>query len=279
MITLQHSLATLYGLRGNCEEFDKEIPYVLLPDAIRKYCGPRQYTHFEEASDKTDISWYKFPKTIKNIESKEEALDTDLHLANCVPAAIGEQTHIEEFEAHNQHLSPEYYAGVKKHLTQDCIFDEFIRQQIDCSKKYEDKFTFKGTEYDGKGIRKVIGDIENQGLYILAYMMDKSYGITTNQEWFDRHVKDVLDREYSADLAEGTYKYMHIPEELNKRITEKDWSHLNEGILPLSEYMEMYKEVITEMPKIDMEKSERESGIKNSEKTKSNTMAEGPEDR
>ena len=43
--------------------------------------------------------------------------------------------------------------------------------------------------------------------------------------------------------------------------------------------MEMYKEVITEMPKIDMEKSERESGIKNSEKAKSNTMSEGPEDR
>ena len=56
MITLQHSLVTLFGLRGNEEEFDKEVPYVLIPDAIRRYCGPRPYSHFEENPDGTDIS-------------------------------------------------------------------------------------------------------------------------------------------------------------------------------------------------------------------------------
>ena len=47
MITLQHSLATLFAYRGDVKAFEKEIPYVLVPDAIRRYCGPRQYSHFE----------------------------------------------------------------------------------------------------------------------------------------------------------------------------------------------------------------------------------------
>ena len=37
-----------------------------------------------------------------------------------------------------------YFYGVKKHLTQDHIFDEFIREKIDCSRMYEDKFVFEG---------------------------------------------------------------------------------------------------------------------------------------
>ena len=44
---------------------DDEIAYVLIPDAIRRYCGPRQYSHFEEHSDGKDISWMEYPLNIK----------------------------------------------------------------------------------------------------------------------------------------------------------------------------------------------------------------------
>ena len=254
MITLQHTLVTLLGLRGNEREMDEEIQYVLLPDAIRRYCGPRQYSHFEQSYDGKDTSWMEYPEDIKALD-KEAVEKLPKHIVSEVkPCVLGETTSIETFEKHNKHLDYRYFAGVKKHLTQDFIFDRFIREKIDCSRMYEDKFVYEGQEYDGKGVRALIADIENQGLYILAYMAEKSYGIKANQAWFDKHVKARLDEEYSEDLADGTYKYMKIPEVINERITNGDWSHLNDGPIPCAEYLKLYEEVIKEMPKIDMER-------------------------
>ena len=275
MITLQHTLVTLLGHIGSKnkkedaeKELDDEIAYVLFPDAIRRYCGPRQYSHFEEhPTNEGEISWMEYPTDIKHV-SREVMDSQNKYLSeNIQPCVLGENTHIETFEEHNKHLSPKYFAGVKKHLTQDVIFDEFIREQIDCSRKFEDKFLFKDRktgeiqEYDGKGVRALIVDIENQGLYVLAYMIHEVYGITANQEWFDKHVKQNLDREYPQDLADGTYQYMKIPEEINRWITEGDWSHLNEGEISFEEYIKMYRKVIKEMPEIDMEKRLKEWGI------------------
>lgn len=81
---------------------------------------------------------------------------------------------------------------------------------------------------------------------------NKSYGITTNQEWFDKHVKRQLAEKYPQDLADGTYKRMTIPEDINKMISEHDWSELSRGIIPLKRYVEMYKQVVIEMMKIDL---------------------------
>ena len=267
MITLQHTLTTLFALNGNEDKLDDEIPYVLLPDAIRRYCGPRQYSHFEEhPNNKGEISWMEYPADVKNVN--REVMDSQSkYLAEGIPPCVlGENTHIETFEEHNKHLNPKYLAGVKKHLTQDVVFDDFVREQIDCSKKFDDEFEFKGKKYDGKGVRKLIADIENQGLYILAYMIHKEYGITANQEWFDKHVKQNLDREYPQDLADGTYQYMKIPEEINRRITEGDWTHLNDGEISLKEYLEMYRKVVMRMPEIDEERRLKELGIDRSKK-------------
>ena len=261
MITLQHTLVTLLGLRGNERELDEEIQYVLLPDAIRRYCGPRQYSHFEKSYDGKDTSWLAYPRDLKTL-TKEDVEKLPKHIVSEVkPCVLGETTSIESFEEHNTHLNYRYFAGVKKHLTQDYIFDRFIREKIDCSRMYEDKFVFEGQEYDGKGVRGLIADIENQGLYILAYMAEKSYGIKANQAWFDKHVKERLDEEYSEDLADGTYKYMKIPEVINERITNGDWSHLNDGPIPYEEYLKLYEEVIKEMPKIDMDRKIKEDNI------------------
>ena len=276
MITLQHSLVTLFGLRGDEKEFERQVPYILIPDAIRRYCGPRPYSHFEETPDGKDISYMHFPINLKTL-TKENIGNERMHLANGYrPCVLGERTHVEKFEQTNGDLPPIYYAGVKKHLVQDVIFDEFVREGIglDCSRRFESMYSPEETTgknvgiftfsrrvkdpdgktriveetLDGNGVRKLIADIENHGLYILAYMLHKSYGITANQEWFDKHVKGLLDETYSKDLSDGTYQYMKIPEEINRRITEHDWTHLDEGIVPYEVYMEMYKKVIEEMP-------------------------------
>ena len=293
MITIQHALVTLFGLRGDEKRFEKEIPYVLIPDAIRRYCGPRPYSHFEETPNGEDISYMHFPLNLKNL-TKDNIGNERMHLAKGYkPCVIGETTHIEKFEQTNGDLPADYYAGVKKHLTQDCIFDEFIRHGIglDCSRRFESMYSPEETNgknvgiymfdrpiksadgkfvigadgkpiteterLDGNGVRKLIADIENQGVYVLAYILHKSYGITANQEWLDEHIKKPLDKTYSKDLADGTYQYMKIPEEINKRITEHDWTHLDEGIIPLNTYIEMYRKVIEKMPLIDIERIER----------------------
>lgn len=269
MITLQHSLITLFANNGNEKEFDKEISYVLLPDAIRKYCSSRQYSHFEINPKNGDISWIQYPVNLKEL-SKEKVDELHKHLSDdIIPCVLGEETMIPSFENHNRHLPMDEYFGIKKHLVQDKIFDEWIREQINCTNKYDNKFVFQGKEYDGNGIRELIADIENQGLYILAYMNYETYGITTNQEWFDKHVKGQLDQRYSQDLSDGTYKYMTIPEDIDKMITEHDWSKLGEGIIPLNTYVSLYRQVANEMVKIDLEK----------QKINKKTMPEGPEDR
>lgn len=261
MITLQHTLVSLLAMQGDEKRLRDEVPYILLPDAIRRYLGPRQYSHFEVSHDGTDVSWVKYPEDIKGM-SKETLAGAKKHMvAEVKPCVLGEETIVSAFEEHNDHLSPIYYAGTKKHLVQDHIFDDFVRQNIDCSRMYEDKFVFQGQEYDGKGIRKVIADFEAHGLYMLAYMLYDSFGITANQDWFDQNVKVQLDANYSKDLSDGTYGYMRIPEEINKWITEHDWSHLGEGTLSNADYIKMYQDVIDQMVLIDMERADKEKKL------------------
>ena len=172
MITLQHSLVTLVGLRGNIEEFEKQVPYVLIPDAIRRYCGPRPYSHFEETPDKKDISYMHFPLNLKNL-TKENIGNERMYLARGYkPCVLGEKTHVELFEQINGDLPPTYYAGVKKHLVQDVIFDRFIREDIglDCSRRFESMHSPEETT------RK------NIGIFTFLEKIKKSYKQTNYQK-------------------------------------------------------------------------------------------------
>ena len=302
MITLQHSLVTLFGLRGDEKEFERQVPYALVPDAIRRYCGPRPYSHFEETPDGKDVSYMHFPKSLK-LASKENIGNERMKLAEGYrPCVLGEKTHVEVFEKYNGDLPPVYFSGVKKHLVQDVIFDEFVREGIglDTSRRYESMYTPEETTgknigiytykrpvrtpdgklvldseghrvtedvvLDGEGVRKLIAEIENHGVYVLAHMLYKAYGITANQEWFDEHVKKSLDEVYSQDLSDGTYQYMRIPEDIDKKITDHDWSALDDGLIPLDSYMKMYEQVIMEMPGIDAQMASREARIASEDK-------------
>ena len=84
MLTLQHSLITLFANNGDEKKFDDEIAYVLIPDAIRKYCGQRQYSHFEKSPTNGDVSWLQYPVNLKqlNKENADRLLNNMLDEAN-----------------------------------------------------------------------------------------------------------------------------------------------------------------------------------------------------
>ena len=243
MITLQHTLVSYIAAKGDEERFKKELPYVLLPDAIRMYTRDRQYSHFEQGKN-GDVSWMSFPLNVRHMDQQTIA-ETDKHKvdAEFIPkCCIGEETILSAFEEHNKHLPDPYFNGVASHLIQDRVFDAFVRSKFDCTDQYEDRFRHNGTEYDGPGFRKLIADTEQQGYYTLAkYMYDK-YGITANQEWIDSVVVPSLQESYPPDMAENTHKYMKIDPEINELITKHDFSKVEDFIIPQEEMEEMYQE-------------------------------------
>lgn len=246
MITLQHTLSTLCSTNDN-SEFKKVLPYALLPDAIRMYTGERQYSHFEKSSDGKDVSYMEYPEDISNLTKELVNCDKETdqyHLSdNIKPCVIGEDTDINAFYEHNAHLPENYHRGVELHLKQDICFDKFIREQIDCSDKYNDNFVFNDKHYDGKGVRGLIADIEQWGVYVLAHAAYEQNGIVANQDWFDSNVKPLLDKTYPKEMADNTYKYMKINPDINELITNKDWSYLDKMPLPQETYDTLYKTV------------------------------------
>lgn len=251
MLSIQHLLcARLQNVNHNNPEY---MASVIFPDAIRKYSGARQYSHFEKGSDGVnDTSYWEMPTDMKNVtkESVQRDLEAFGHLSESIrPAAIGELSDINEFYKHNSHLPTTMFHGVEDHLKQDIIFDDFIRDVIDCSRKYEDIYVFKGQEMNGKEARGLIGEIEQHGVYILACEIYEKFGEVTNQEWFESKIKPILYEMYPEDLAETTYSFMKIDPKINELITNKDWSMLNDGPITYKEYVDSYTNVMGSMNK------------------------------
>lgn len=244
MLTLQHSLVTFLALDGDIDRFRFIVAYDLLPDAIRRYTGARQTSHFEINSTGTDVSFMKFPLDLKNL-TKETSEKIEGHLAGDIkPCCIGETTQLHVFDQWNKHLPIQYYCGIRMHLIQDYFYDEFIRNIIDCSNKYNDKFIYNGKSVDGTTVRKYVADIEEDGFCILAKEIYDKYGVVTDQAWFDRNVRDIIKTVYSDDLATGTYNYMKIKPEINRAIQTQDWRKCRlHKIANISGYRAMYSVV------------------------------------
>ena len=140
------------------------------------------------------------------------------------------------------------------HLTQDFIYDNFIREHINCSKKYENIFVIGGNTVDDKEVRHSITEIEEDGIAILARWIYNKFGIKANQQWFDENVHNVISKVYSKDLTDGTYTYMKIRSDINDAITSQDWTkvHFNKTI-KLDDYTLMYNKVLTLMNEIEMD--------------------------
>lgn len=244
MLTLQHSLVTFLALDGDIDRFRFIVAYDLLPDAIRRYTGARQTSHFEINSTGTDVSFMKFPLDLKNL-TKETSEKIEGHLAGDIkPCCIGETTQLHVFDQWNKHLPIQYYCGIRMHLIQDYFYDEFIRNIIDCSDKYNDKFIYNGKSIDGTTVRKYVADIEEDGFCILAKEIYDKCGVVTDQAWFDRNVRDIIKTVYSDDLATGTYNYMKIKPEINRVIQTQDWRKCRlHKIANISGYRAMYSVV------------------------------------
>ena len=75
---------------------------------------------------------------------------------------------------------------------------------------------------DGSGVRRLITEIEQYGIYALAFLIFKEKGILCNQSWLSERIKPILDRDYSADLSDTTFSYMKIDTKIEQYITNQD---------------------------------------------------------
>lgn len=250
MLSIQHIMCG--ALSMDRSRFENQAAALVFPDAIRAYSGQRQYSHFEKAPDGTDVSWWSFPTDMKHVskESVQKSLQEHAHLvADIPPCVVGEETDVDAFYQHNQNLSPDMFQGIEMHLRQDCELDAFVREKIDCSDRYADRFVMDGQVYDGKGVRQLIGRMEQYGIYYLAHELYEQKGIVANQDWLNSYVKPLLDEAYPQDLADKTFSFMKIAAPYATYITQRDWSHLSEvpDGLTMEDYHNFYEDVARAM--------------------------------
>lgn len=223
----QHILTSAMEAEMVEEDYIPEIPYVAAPDALRMYYGPRPYTHFEYSPETEETSWCKFPEII----SRESIENSEKFLTNHAKAVLGDDTKINVFVEHNQHLPELYYRGVFRHLCQDNAMDTFVREQFDCTNKAQDIFFDKrmNRQINGKEMREIVDHLEHYGYYLLARTVHHYFNIKADNNWINSVIKPTLLSTYPAELAENTFKFMTIPEPYNTWISSADWSHLNAG--------------------------------------------------
>lgn len=259
MNTLQHSLVTYLS---NPDKFQERIATNLLPDAIRMYTGPRQYSHFEASPTGEDVSYMEYPIDVQSLtkETVNAALTESGHLVSDIPPCVlGEESIIDKFKETNQHLPESYYEGVLIHLVEDHRFDELIRDVINCSDMYNDKFYFEGVELNGKAVRSVIAQIEDYGVYALAKQCYEQYGVVVNQDWFEENVLPELQNCYPEEMANNTYKYMSINPQINEWITKCDFSHMTQAPLAEHVYSNLYQDMLNNIA-AEMDELEQDMG-------------------
>ena len=243
MLSLQHVMAALIAAKGNKQWLEEHLAPLIYPDAIRAYSGPRQFSHFEESPDGSDVSWWEMPADLKHLtrESVKESLEKHAHKAWDKQMPFGEKTHIDVFLAHNQHLPKRIHIGVHMHLRQDCAFDVIARNLMNGVPESGCIYLHDGTWIkSGLSRRELITKAEQEGMYHAAHVLWREYGILCSQKWVNDFVSSVVRKEYPEELAEKTMQYMRIDPELNAAIERKDWSLVNRGIMPGDTYERFY---------------------------------------
>lgn len=231
MITRQHTaifaMQIFTKLGGNLQaferEFEKRLPFVLLPDAIRAYVGPRQAGHFERTPDGNNFSWMKFP-TSNVLEHLSKETVTELvkyQVAEGYPkCVIGEESSISEFDKMN-YAHPNYH-DLRIHLLQDMCLDRMLRKQfVDCTHRFENRFAIhhnRGVMLNGQELREQLALFEELGFIYLVGKVFEQTGMLLDGGWFDRYVERALLLAYPKDLAEKTYSYIRFSDQLNQRI-------------------------------------------------------------
>jgi hypothetical protein len=236
MISIQHAALyylALYSKRNSClaadvikleTEFKDEVPFVVLPDGIRIYSGPRQISHFECTPDGNDVSFIKFPseEVLKKLTKESFKSEVEFyHADGYLPCVIGEKTDIREFDRHN--FAHKHYHALRVHMFQDAILDEVLRKElIDASLRFNDVFTVRHDttmKIDGNELSRQVAEFERIGFIMLAGVIYNRTGSVLNNEWFKAVIEPALYAAYPAELAENTFKYMKLDDETNARIT------------------------------------------------------------
>lgn len=217
-----HTLALYIALarKGKENLFKEILPGALLPDAIRCFGISRIITHFEKHYVTGEASGIQFPtrEELKTL-SKEKA--TALHQVNAKTidnnkldyeqVAIGDDTSLTAFEMMNSMLEKRYFDSISIHLQQDIIYDEYIREVIDCSlRRATLNFKFNGKVYDSKEIRRIISELEEQEFRYMCEIAKKEFGEEINQKWFENNVKPILFTAYCKEMAEKTWGFIKI---------------------------------------------------------------------
>ena len=257
MISIQHVALyylALHSMRTTChaadmlklkEEFQKEVPFVVLPDGIRAYCGQRPISHFEKTPDGNDVSYMTFPseEVLKTLSKDSFWSDVEFKLADgYLPCVIGEKTEIREFDFHN--FGHKHYHALRVHMFQDAILDEVLREElIDASLRFQDIFMVRHDptiKFDGKELRRQVAEFERIGFIMLAGMIYERTGVLMNNEWFNSVVEPALKAAYPEELATNTFKYMALNEETNARITNLQFAitDADKALVPMAKDLE-----------------------------------------
>lgn len=229
MITRQHSALTYmsHEYKGSIQTFKREIPWVVLPDGIRAYSGPRQMSHFEQKPDGTDTAWMIFPNelTLQGLSKENFDSSVERYMPEGYPkCVIGEDTSLDVFDVKN--YGHRHYHALRMHMIQDIILDKVLREQlVDVTGRFKDEFVIRWNHQtiDGATLRKQVAMFENLGFIHLAGKVYERTGKVLNNQWFEENVLEPLRAAYPADLAENTFKYMRLSDEDDARITAKDF--------------------------------------------------------
>lgn len=227
MITRQHSALYMLALatkeRDYVETLHNELPFVLLPDAIRAYIGPRQAGHFEQTPDGNDCSWMVYPsEETLMLLTKENASEKISHyVAEGYPkCVIGEKTNVDLFDRKN--WMHKHYHALRIHMLQDYILDDILRKMIiDPTRRFKDEFVARhnnSLKLNGSELRAQIAEFENLGFIKLVGAVYERTGVLLDADWFDENVYKALLMAYPKDLAENTYRFIKFSDELDERI-------------------------------------------------------------
>ena len=206
-----------------------ELPWVLLPDALRAYIDSRQASHFENLPDGTDTSWIEFPSksVLRNLSKENFSKNVKFYIPERFPTCvIGESSNINEFDIRN--FIHRHHSSLRCHLIQDCYLDAVLREKlIDVTKRFEDDYIIRhnGQHINGQKLREQITLMEELGFLKLAGIVYHTTGILMTREWFDIMVAGALKQEYPEDLFLRTYSYMGISDAFNQRIKKHLFSY------------------------------------------------------
>lgn len=250
MLLMQNILCDVYSFEKESDRVN--VAALVYPDAVRAYGIQREVTHFEQNSQGEPSYWSYPTDMIMYSDSYMISNHMDVFgklVDNYVDCAVGESTVLGAFYEHNQHLPKMMYDAIERHLKQDIIFDDWLRKYIDCYVKYLDDYnvSIRGSisTVNGEEVRKIINEIEQQGIYVLAYEIFKKTGVVTNKKWFDENVYPVLRKEYTEGLCNHTYSQMIMNDRIDDLITKKDWSRIDKVVygITYSDYKSLYNDI------------------------------------